>query len=170
MKTAIVMLVMLVVLWAGTASADRRISLDPRIAVAVERDNLMSPSGEPTSIVVQPRSDVAIAPADHVRLWRAIDTTMLVVSTAALALDWRQTRSAAAEQWSGGRWEGGYPAQMAIGAHPSARTVDCYFAVAAAANIALWAVLPPRWRSVIPGVVIGAEAWTIAGNLSTTHL
>lgn len=169
MKRAILVLAMMA-LATGAARADRRMSLDPRVALVVDRDRLM-PLDEPTPVVVQPRLDVARSPAaGHPRLWRAIDTTFLVASTATLAIDWRQTRGAAMERWSDGRWEGGYPAHGVIGLHPSARSVDCYFAVAAAMNVALWIALPARWRSVIPGFVVGAEAWTIAGNLSTTHL
>lgn len=164
MKRAIVVLVMT---WAGVASADRR------IALAVERDNLLPLDDAPVSVVVQQPSALdrkVTAEPDHARLWLAIDTTVLVASTAALAIDWRQTRNAAVERWSGGRWEGGYPAQMTLGAHPSTHSVDGYFALAAATNIAFWTILPARWRSVIPGIVIGAEASTIVGNLSTTHL
>lgn len=160
MKRAMVVLVMLMM--AGTASADP-------ISLAIERDNLLPLVDRSESVVVQPRERAAVDPG-HARLWRTIDTTVLVASTAALAIDWRQTRNAAVERWSGGRWEGGYPAQMTLGAHPSTHSVDGYFALAAATNIALWTILPARWRSVIPGIVIGAEVSTIAGNLSTTHL
>lgn len=171
MKRAILVLAMLTMA-TGTAMADRRISLDPRVALAVERDNLMPMTDEPASatasVIVQPRIDVATTPAGHPRLWRAIDTTMLIASTAALAIDWRQTRGAADAHWND-RAEVGI-ASMALGRTPSSRGVDCYFAAAALANVALWAVLPPRWRSVVPGVVLGVEARTIAVNLPTTSL
>jgi hypothetical protein len=158
---ALAIAVVLVLSMLGPAHADRRASLDPRIALAVERDNLMPPTDA---------SVVAPVVAPGARLWQTVDVVTLVLSTAALTVDWRQTRDAAREGWSGGRWEGGYPAQMAIGAHPSTRTVDGYFALTAAANVALWAVLPPRWRSVVPGFVLSVEVVTVGGNLSTTHL
>lgn len=171
MRRAIVVLVML---WTATASADPKFSLDPRIAFAVERDNLLQPSDEmaPSVVVTRASSVDAIAAASrgHDRLWRGVDIATLALSTVSLAVDWRQTRGAAVERWSGGaRAEIGI-ATMFIGSQPSPGSVDRYFAVAALANIALWAVLPPRWRSVIPGAVIGIEATAIAGNLPRTHL
>lgn len=168
MKRAILVVAMI---GAATraASADHRISLDPRIVAIVESDNLMPLDDAPASVVVQPRAELVRAPeAGHPRLWRAIDATLLVASTAALAIDWRQTRGAAARHWED-RAEVGIAA-MAIGSTPSTRGVDCYFATAALVNVALWATLPPRWRSVIPGVVLGIEARTIAVNLPTTRL
>jgi len=164
MTRAIVVLVVLVM--TGAASADHRILLDPRIALAVERDGLLPL--EPTSVVVQPRADV-VAPIDHARLWQVVDVTALALSTAALAVDWRQTRGAAAEGWSHSRGEVGVAA-MTVGEFPSAGTVDRYFAATAAVNVALWAVLPRGWRSVVPGFVIGAEIVTVRRNLPTTHL
>jgi hypothetical protein len=99
-----------------------------------------------------------------------VDVAALAMSTASLAVDWRQTRSAAVDGWSGGRWEGGVPAGQMIGAHPSVGRVDGYFLGAAMVNAALWAALPRHWRSVIPGFVIGAEVYTVVGNLPTTRL
>lgn len=156
-----ILVVLVATATAGAASADRRISLDPRIAVAVAADNLMQPNDDGAPMVV------AAAPNAHAGLWRAIDITMLIASTAALAIDWRQTRSAAMEHWTG-RAEVGIAA-MTLGGTPSPHGVDCYFATAAAVNVALWAALPPRWRSAIPGIVLGVEARTIAVNLPTTR-
>lgn len=97
-----------------------------------------------------------------------LDVATLAASTASIALDWRQTRGAAAESWSDGRLEAGWAANM-IGTQPSPRAVDDYFAAAVLCNAALWAMLPRNWRSVIPGWVIGVETSTVVGNLHTTH-
>lgn len=175
----------------GTASADRMASfgatstqaircnglafpvdrtLDPRIALAVERDNLMPPD-EPVSVVVQPRSDIdrATAPADHARLWRAIDTTALVVSTVSLAVDWQMTHAAAAQGWRGG-YGNRREANPIMGPHPTTGMVNTYFLSTIVMNAALWYVLPPRYRSVIPAAVIGVQANTIAGNIAANGL
>lgn len=107
---------------------------------------------------------------NQARVWWMIDMMMLAISTASLTLDWRQTSNAADERWSGGRKESGYITNITIGSHPSTHAVDYYFVATAVVNTALWSVLPKRWRSVIPGLVIGVEIPTIIGNLKTTHL
>lgn len=96
--------------------------------------------------------------------WRTVDRATLIASTAILACDWGQTRSAAAEGWTGRR-EG----NVLMGERPSTSTVDAYFAATAVLNTAVWVVLPAKWRSVIPGVVIGAQVRTVAGNFATTR-
>ena len=94
---------------------------------------------------------------------RYVDRSALALSTAALLVDAAQTRSAAAAGWQG------FAEDNAImGATPSTRTVELYFGTAILINAALWVALPSRWRSVIPGLVIGAQAPTITGNLQTT--
>ncbi len=100
--------------------------------------------------------------------WTHIDRASLATSTASLAVDWTQTRSAAREGWSGGRTEGGIPAMAVMGTTPATHAVDAYFAGCAVANTVLWAVLPPKWRSVVPGFVIGVQAYTIRSNLAVT--
>ncbi len=93
-----------------------------------------------------------------------VNATALAVSTGSLLWDAHQTRKAAQEQWRG-REEGG-GAGMVIGSRPSVLAVDLYFAVAIAANTAAWWFIPERWRTVIPGVIIGVQAVTITGNRS----
>lgn len=159
----------------GAASADRRISLDPRIALAVERDNLLLPSDEPASVVVQPRVDIDRAPVaavpGHDRLWRVIDTTALVASTAALACDWGQTHRAAAERWTGGaNGTGRHEGNPIMGPTPSTRTVNVYFAATAAVNVALWYALPKRYRSIVPAVLTAAETMQVSSNIGSVSL
>jgi hypothetical protein len=101
--------------------------------------------------------------------WRVADGTSLALSTAALVADAAQTRSAAADGWAG-RTETGWPAAPVMGGTPGVHTVELYFATAIALNAAVWVLLPARWRSVIPGVVIGAQAPVVIGNLKTTSV
>lgn len=96
------------------------------------------------------------------------DRIALATSLATTAMDWKQTRCAAGRGWAH-TYESGMPARAMIGETPSQRAVDLYFVGATAANIALWAVLPPKWRAIAPGIVTGIELRTVVGNLDTTR-
>lgn len=96
--------------------------------------------------------------------WRRVDRAALVTSTLSLACDWGQTRSAANEGWTG-RFE----ANLIMGESPSTKVVDAYFSLALVTNIVVWAVLPPRWRSLFSGTVTLAQANAITGNVATTR-
>jgi hypothetical protein len=93
-----------------------------------------------------------------------VNRATLVASTAALFADGLQTRSAAERGWSHGDRE----TNPLLGATPSVGRVEVYFASAIVANAVLWAVLPPKWRSIVPMTVIGVQTQTIWGNLETT--
>jgi hypothetical protein len=95
----------------------------------------------------------------------AVNTATLITSTASIACDWGQTRSAASEAWSRGRWE----ANPIMGSKPSTATVDVYFLSALAVNAAFWIALPRQVRSVAPVAITAAQVDTIAGNIGTTH-
>lgn len=164
MKRAIVLLAMM---WAGSASADPKVWLDDLLP-------LVDP---PASVVVQPKSHgidtFAGAAADrHDRLWQAIDVTALVASTAALACDWAQTRGVSQGSWmSRGTYTSGIKEyNPLLGAAPSPRALDVYFASAAVINAALWVALPKRYRAIIPGIVIAAESRTIYNNIPYTGM
>jgi len=95
-----------------------------------------------------------------------VNGSTLAASTAALACDWVQTRSAAERGWHIGELPQ-HEANPLLGSAPSTRVVDTYFVSAIAVNAALWLALPRRWKSVLPGVIIGSEAVTIVGNSSS---
>jgi hypothetical protein len=101
------------------------------------------------------------------RTIRALNVTTLVASTAMLAMDACQTHSAAAEGWSDGRSEGGN-SRVIMGSHPGEGTVVAYFAGVAIANVAVWYLMPERWRSVVPGAIIGIQVPVVIGNMSST--
>jgi hypothetical protein len=96
--------------------------------------------------------------------WRRVDRATLVASTLSLPCDWGQTRGAA-----GAGWERSHERNPIMGGRPSTLTVDAYFAGAVAVNALAWAVLPARWRSLIPGVVIGSQAYAVALNADTAR-
>lgn len=83
----------------------------------------------------------------------------LAVSTGALALDWQQTRERAA-----GNWRATHESNPLMGRKPTPFVVDAYFATTLVGNAVLWYVLPQRWKSVIPGVIIGVESPVITSN------
>lgn len=93
-----------------------------------------------------------------------MDVATLAVSSATLACDWGQTRSAASAGWMD-RVE----RNPLMGAHPSTIQVDMYFGVVTLLNVTLWAMLPKRWRSVVPIGVGAFEMNTIVGNVPTTE-
>lgn len=142
--------------------------LQPPSAYEPSRNGLMAPSSDHDIDIL------AHAPgrrADGV--WRVVDMTALAVSAAALVVDWGYTHSAAADNWGHGWcWHGHYlgrheggTAQWAIGRKPSTQAVDAYFAAWAVADVALWAVLPDRWRAIVPGMIIGVEVLPVIGNI-----
>lgn len=90
------------------------------------------------------------------------DRVTLVTSTATLAWDWSQTRGAAEQGFSGNRRE----ANPIMGEHPSAGQVDVYFISTILINTALWCVLPPKWRSVLPTGVTVVQTRQIYMNAS----
>ena len=149
---AVLGMVAVAMLATSTAQADTRYELD----------NLLPLVDPPASVVVQPKADHRIdmlataSERSHDRLWRAIDLTALAVSTAALACDWGQTHAAAADHWAMM-----YEKNPVLGQAPSTSTVNAYFAVAVVANTALWLLLPDRYKSIVPGVVIGVQAKAI---------
>lgn len=92
-----------------------------------------------------------------------VNAGTLVASSALVACDWNQTRHAAARGWHIGelpQWE----ANPLLGRAPSTGAVDAYFAGTIAVNAAVWYFVPARWRSVLPGFVIGAESATVLDN------
>jgi hypothetical protein len=96
-----------------------------------------------------------------------VDRAAIVASTATMACDWAQTRSAASQGWT---WiERGERMRAAeqnplLGPSPGVASVDAYFAAATAINLAVYALLPRRYRGVIPLVVTAAETRAIVGN------
>lgn len=98
---------------------------------------------------------------------KVMDVSTMVASNVMLAADATYTVRVARDRWSGGRHEIGMPALQIMGPTPSASAVGAYFVGAIAVNTALWIALPPKWRSIIPGMIIGAQAdalaWDYAG-------
>jgi len=127
----------------------------------------LMPLEEPApSVVVTPKVDMlARAPSHADKVWRAIDVTMLAVSTAALAVDWMQTNHQASNDWHANptchAWEG----NPILGRAPSSGMVATYFVSAIAINAITWALLPEKYRAVVPIGVVALEGQTIAGNI-----
>jgi hypothetical protein len=96
--------------------------------------------------------------------FKNLNRATLAASTASLACDWGQTRSAASNHW-----KGRYEANPIMGMNPSTGTVDVYFASTIAINAAIWYLMPEKLKSLLPVGVIGVQANTIAGNLDTTQ-
>lgn len=143
---AVSAVVMLIMFTASMARADTRYELD----------NLLPPDG-PVSVVETPAPHIdMLATANehrHDRLWQTIDVAAIAVSTASLVCDWGQTHQAAAAGWMD-RAE----ANRLLGPAPSTRTVNIYFAGAIVANVALWLVLPKRYRSLASAGLIAVQA------------
>lgn len=87
-----------------------------------------------------------------------VNRAALFVSTASLACDWAQTRSAVADGWN--------EQNPIMGSHPSAGEINLYFATAAAINAAIWLVTPERYRVVPSAIVSASQAKSIALNAS----
>ena len=94
---------------------------------------------------------------------RRMNVAALITSTALLACDGAQTAKMAGEKWRT-TWE----RNPVMGATPDTTTVGVYFASAVLINAAVWAVLPERYRAVLPAAVTGVEARTIADNAART--
>lgn len=141
-------------------------------------DDLMRPADMVQPLDMRPKSDHRIdmlgaaVERGHDRLWQVVDVTALVASTAALACDWGQTRGVSQGGWmSGGTFTGNTKEyNPLLGASPSPRTLDLYFATTVVINAALWVALPKRWRSIVPAAVVGAEARTIYRNIPYTGM
>lgn len=84
----------------------------------------------------------------------------IVASTAALACDWAQTRRMAASGWPGT-----YEDNPVLGMRPGVSRVEMYFASVAIANIALYLLLPERYRAVVPTAVTAAQVHSVAQNV-----
>lgn len=104
---------------------------------------------------------VVAATACSPATWNRVDVTTMITSNAMLAADAVYTTTVAGDRWPNRDEEVGM-ARVVLGRTPSPAAVDLYFFSAIAINTVLWAVLPPRWRSVIPGLLIGAQAEALA--------
>lgn len=100
---------------------------------------------------------------------QVVNATTLAASTTLLVMDGRQTISAARANWQD-QYEGGMPARVVMGSRPTTRIVTAYFASMIAVNAVVWKFLPPRWRSVLPGIVIAAQTATVMSNCETTSV
>lgn len=92
------------------------------------------------------------------------NASTLAVSTAVTLCDWNQTRHAAARQWHVGelpQWEN----NPILGRSPTVSAVNVYFTSSLIVNAVAWYLMPARWKSVIPGFLIGAESATVIGNM-----
>lgn len=94
------------------------------------------------------------------RQQRVANAIGLATSTTALGCDWAFTRSHAVDGWR--RWREANPV---LGDQPSARRVDLYFATTAALQAGAWRLLPPRWRIVVPAIVLAFSARPIARQM-----
>lgn len=95
-----------------------------------------------------------------------VNRAALVASTAALACDWGQTRSAATQGW---RYH--YENNPIMGPKPPVGYVDLYFGGIAITNALLWLVIPRRYRVFVPLAIFGIETRQAARNvdLNSNH-
>jgi hypothetical protein len=100
---------------------------------------------------------------------RRVNYAGAALTVASMAADWCQTRSAAAERWSGGRAETGAMAMRTIGDTPSSARVDAYFAITTVAMVGLAQLVPAKYRPAAYAAVTAVEVNTVAGNLGTTN-
>jgi hypothetical protein len=96
-----------------------------------------------------------------------VNRATLATSTAVIVCDWGQTRNMAMQNWDGGNFTEMNPL---LGPAPSTGNVDAYFAASAALNVAVWLLMPERYRSVVPAGVIVMQTKTIVGNTPNTGL
>ncbi len=101
------------------------------------------------------------APADarDARRWTAGDTALELTYLAVQTVDWMQTRHFLRE--------GSTEANPILGERPTRGTLVAYNFAAMTLHAAVAYVLPRPWRTVWQCVWIGAEAWTIGGNVRT---
>lgn len=105
--------------------------------------------------------------AEHSRTIHAANATTAVFAAATTALDWCGTRHAANTRTD--EWEQGMPTTKIIGTSPSPHAVDAYFAISAVALAAAAQLVPERYRWMVYGAITGVEAYTVAGNVSSTR-
>jgi hypothetical protein len=94
---------------------------------------------------------------------RYVNGAALAVSTAALAVDWSQTRSMAESGWACCTER-----NPIMGPEPRTSTVDQYFLGVIAVNAIIWAATPERWRAVAPLGLTAIQARTIVRNSAQT--
>lgn len=99
-----------------------------------------------------------------------VNRATLVASTAALVLDWKQTRTWAEHDWTlpavtGAPWVG-HERNPILGQHPQTGAVDAYFMITAIMNVGLWLAMPDKYKSVVPTALLGMEASAIHGNIA----
>lgn len=92
--------------------------------------------------------------------WSTTDKALLAGSTAALVVDWGQTRYIAQHPEVMGE------SNRALGEHPSTGRVNAYFASMIAANALVASVLPEGWRSMWLGSVMAFQIVVISNNAS----
>lgn len=95
-----------------------------------------------------------------------VNQVALVASTAAIVCDGAQTYRAAAGDWGHGSLMESNPI---MGTAPSKGRVVGYFAGAAIANVAVWLVMPERYKSVAPAGVLAMQVDPIATNVRSTR-
>lgn len=100
---------------------------------------------------------------------RRLNHAGLAVSSASLAIDWCQTRTAASGGWAGGYVEGGMPTASVIGPQPSAGAVDAYFVVGSVALIGAAQLVPEKYRPLAYVAISAVEIIAIRNNLETTN-
>jgi len=92
--------------------------------------------------------------------WRDEDNDREIVYMAFHAIDWAQTIQIAANPVK-------YHEQNPImGRQPNTAQVNTYFAITAAAHVAISYVLPNDWRTAWQYITIGVEVEAIRNNLS----
>jgi hypothetical protein len=98
--------------------------------------------------------------------WKAADRATFGAALAVTTCDWGATRSAAVGGWRDDNVE----SNPVIGPKPDRATVDGYFATVAAAEIMAWLVTPPRYRTLVFGVVTALELGSAVNNRGTIGL
>lgn len=101
--------------------------------------------------------------AEERRSWTAMDTYLQSAFFAVLFVDWQQTR-----EFTGSphKYPGKSEANPVLGAHPSPREVNQFFAGSVLVHTGISYLLPRPYRTIWQSVWIGVEIGAVATNAS----
>ena len=94
--------------------------------------------------------------------WSDSDKGMFVASTVAITADWMTTRYYSKHQSDFPQY---YETNPILGKHPTAQSVDLYFAALVVSNYYIADWLPPEFRGFYLGLRTGAHASAAMGNV-----
>jgi hypothetical protein len=90
------------------------------------------------------------------------DRAAVTTAVGATACDWGATRNAAMDGWATQE-----EVNAVLGSSPTPTHVDAYFAAIVGAEVLTWLVVPPRYRTIVFGVISAVELRTAQLNMRT---